>query len=70
MASLEAPTQLGEIFELEVAIGARGGGDLFVIDAQGIAHLMEQARDGVRRDGDAEQKQGLGDPRGTATGPA
>ena len=70
VTSLEAPAQLGEIFELQVAIGAGAGGDLLVIDTQRIAHLMEQAPDGVRRDGDAEQEQCLGDPRGTATGPA
>jgi hypothetical protein len=70
VTSLEAPTQLGEIFELQVAIGAGAGGDLLVIDTQRIAQLMEQASDGVGRDRDAEQKQCLGDLRGTATGPA
>ena len=34
VTSLEAPTQLGEIFELQVAIRAGAGGNLLVIDAQ------------------------------------
>src|SRR6516164_8592847 len=44
MTSLEAVTQIGEVFKLEAAMGAVAGGDLFVIHAQRIAHLVEQPR--------------------------
>ena len=47
MTSPEAVAQLGEIFKLEIALRAGTGGDLLVIDAQRIAHLMEQAGDSV-----------------------
>jgi hypothetical protein len=45
---------MGEIFELEVAAGMDPGGNLLVIEAQGIAHLMEQASGRVGRDGEAQ----------------
>ena len=61
MAALEALTQLGEIFELEVAVGAGVRGNLLVIDAERIAHLMEQTGDGV-----AEFGQFLGNRGGGA----
>ena len=70
MTTLETVAQVGEIFELEVAMGAVAGGDLFVIDAQRIAHLAEQARDGIGADRDAEGAEFLGDSGGGAAGPA
>jgi hypothetical protein len=47
MTALVAAAQLGEIFELKIAVGTAAGGDLFVVDPQGIAHVMEQAGDGI-----------------------
>jgi hypothetical protein len=41
MTSLEAVAQIGKIFELEVSMGTVAGGNLFVIYAQRIAHLVE-----------------------------
>jgi len=54
MTALEAATQFGQIFELEIAVRTGVGGDLLVIDAQRIAHLVEQPRDGIGADADAE----------------
>ena len=70
MALLKIVAQFGEIFELEVALGADRGSNLFVIDAERIAHLVEQASNGVRRDRNAECYQLLGDGHGSATRPA
>ena len=70
MATLEAVAQVGKICELEVAVWADGGGDLLVIDAERIAHLIEQSGDGVGRNGNAECCQFLGDGRGSAARPA
>ena len=70
MAALEAVAQLGEIFELKVAVGTRIGRDLLLIDSQGIAHVMEQAGDGIGRDGNAEFGQLLRDSGGRAARPA
>ena len=47
MATLEAVAQCGQILELKVAVRAGAGGDLLVIDAQRVAHLMKQAGHGV-----------------------
>src|ERR1700730_14495886 len=57
MTVLEAVAQLGEIFELKIAVGTGTGGDLLLIDPQRIAHVMEQASDGIGRDGNAEVSQ-------------
>jgi hypothetical protein len=70
MTLLEAAAQVGEIFELEVAVGTDRGRDLLVINAERIAHLMEQAADCVRRDGNAECYQLLGDGQRGAARPA
>ena len=48
--ALEALTKIAEIEELIIAVGAKVGGELLVIDAQGIAHLVEKTRDGVGAD--------------------
>ena len=50
MTALESVAQFGEIFELELAVGTVAGGDLLVIDPQGLVHFMEQAGDGIGRD--------------------
>lgn len=70
MTVLEAVPQLGEVFELEITVGAGVGGDLLVIDVKRIAHLMEQAGDRVGRDGNAEFAQFLGNGGGGAARPA
>jgi hypothetical protein len=67
---LEATAQLGQIFELEIAIRTEVGGDLLVIDAQRIAHLMEQAGDGIGADSDAEWAKFLGDSASCSARPA
>ena len=70
MTALEAVAQFGEIFELKVAVGTRIGRDLLLIDSQGIAHVMEQAGDGIGRDGNAEFGQLCSDGGGGAARPA
>jgi hypothetical protein len=70
MTALEAAAQLGQIFELEIAIRTGAGGDLLVIDAQRIAHLMEQAGGGIGADSDAELAEFLGDSDRRAARPA
>ena len=67
VAALEAAAKFGEIFELEIAVRTGVRGDLLVIDAQRIAHLPEQACDGIGADTDAELMQFRGDSgRGAA----
>ena len=51
-------------------MGAVAGGDLFVIHAQRIAHLVEQPRHGIGADADAKGEEFLGDSGGGAAGPA
>ena len=46
VTTLEAVAQIGEVFELKVAMGTVAGGDLFVIDAQRIAVVRQKC---VRR---------------------
>jgi len=70
MTALETVAQFGEIFELQIPVGTRTGGDLLLIDAQGIAHVMEQASDGIGRDGNAESGQLLRDGGGSTARPA
>ena len=53
-ATLESLSQIAEIEKLIVTIGGVVGGEFLVIDTQGIAHLMEEAGDGVGADADAE----------------
>ena len=54
MTALETVAQLGQIFELKISVGTRTGGNLLLIDSQRIAHVMEQAADGIGGDGNAE----------------
>ena len=70
MTALEAVAQLGKIFELKIPVGTRTGGNLLLIDPQGIAHVMEQASDGIGRDGNAEFGQLLRDGGGSTARPA
>jgi len=70
MATLEAVAQLGQIFELKIAVGTRARRDLLLIDAQGIVHVMKQAGDGIGRDGNAKFDQLLGDGGSGAARPA
>jgi len=46
-AVAEALTEIGNVIELEVSVGAGTGGEFFLVDAQGVIHLVEQTRDGV-----------------------
>src|SRR6266849_5870211 len=70
MTALEAVAQLGEILELKVAVGTRTGRDLLLIDPQGIAHVMEQAGNGIGRYGNAKLGQLFRDSGGSAARPA
>jgi hypothetical protein len=45
------------------------GGELLVIDAERIAHAVEEPGDGIGADGDAEIAEGHRHFRGGATGP-
>jgi hypothetical protein len=54
---LEALTKVAQKEELIIAVGAKVGGEFLVIDAQGIAHLVEKTSDGVGADTDAEVTQ-------------
>ena len=53
-AALEALPKITQIKELIITIGTEVGGELLVIDAQGIAHLMEEASYGVGTDDHTE----------------
>ena len=68
-ATLESLAQIGEIEELIVTIRRVVGGEFLVIDTQGIAHLMEQASDGVGADRDAEVAERQGNLGRRSTGP-
>jgi len=70
MTALETVAQLGQIFELKIAVGTRTGGDLLLIDPQRIAHVMEQAGDGIGGDGNAEFSQLFRDGSGSTARPA
>jgi hypothetical protein len=56
-ASLEPLAQIGEIEELLVAMKARVGGKLLVIDTQRISHLMEEPSDSIGSDDDPAIRQ-------------
>ena len=55
--------------KLLVAIRTGVGGELLVIDAERIAHLMEQPGDGIGADRDPEVAERHGDFGGRAAGP-
>ena len=54
---MEALTKITQIEELIIAVGAKVGGEFLVIDAQGIAHLVEKTSDGVGANADTEVAQ-------------
>jgi len=56
-AALEAIPKVAEVEELIVAVGAEVVGELLVIDAQRIAHLMEETGNRVGADKDTEVTQ-------------
>jgi hypothetical protein len=67
-AALKSVSKIAEVEELIVAIGTVVGGEFLVIDPKGIAHLMEEAGDGVGANQDTEVSQrqgnlGSGSPR-------
>jgi hypothetical protein len=62
--------QIGQVFELEVAMWTGTGGDLFVIHAQRIAHLFQQSRDGFGADTNAECEEFFGDSGSSTARPA
>jgi hypothetical protein len=51
---LETLPKITEIEELIIAIRTEAGGEFLVIDAQGIAHLVEETSDGVGTHSDTE----------------
>ena len=68
-ATLESLSQIAEVEELIVPIRGVVGGEFLVIDTQRIAHLMEQAGDGVGADADAEVGEREGNLGRRSTGP-
>ena len=67
--ALKLVAKIADVQKLLIAIGTRIGGQLFVVDAQRLAHLMEQPRHGVGADGDAIVGQRHRDSGGGAAGP-
>ena len=66
---LEPIPQIADVEELLVAIGTGVGGELFLVDAQRIAHLMQEAGDGVGADDDPEVAERHGHFGGRPPGP-
>ena len=66
---MESLPKITKVEELIIAIGTEVGGEFLVIDAQGIAHLMEEASDGVGADDDTEVTQRHGNLVGRSPGP-
>jgi hypothetical protein len=61
--------KISQVEELIIAIGTEVGGELLVIDPQRIAHLMEEAGNGVGTDDDPEVSQRHGNLVGSSPGP-
>ena len=70
MMALETVAQLSQIFKLKIAAGVGAGRDLFLIDPQGITHVVEQASYGIGRDRNAQCGQLFGDGGGSTARPA
>ena len=68
-AAFEALTKIAEVEEPIITIGTVAGGEFLAIDAQGIAHLMEETSDGVRTDDNTEVTQRHGNLVGGSPGP-
>jgi hypothetical protein len=66
---LEALPKIAQIEELIIAVGAKVRGEFLVIDAQGIAHLVEKTSDGVGTHTDTEVSQCHGNLIGSAPRP-
>ena len=64
-----ALAQGGDVLELLVSVRMRGAGELLVVDAQRVAHRLEQSRDGLRADVDAEPAEFVGELGGRAARP-
>lgn len=67
--ALKSVSKIAQVEELIIAIGTVVGGEFLVIDAQGIAHLMEEAGNGVGADDDTEVTQRHGNLVGSSPGP-
>ena len=67
--ALKSVSKIAQVEELIIAIGTVVGGEFLVIDAQGIAHLMEEAGNGVGADDDTEVTQRHGNLVGGSPGP-
>src|SRR2546426_896445 len=67
--ALEAITQIADVQKLLVAIRTGVGGELLLIDTERIAHLLEEPRDGVGTDRDAEVAECHRHFSGRAAGP-
>ena len=63
---LRTAHQLGDVPELLVAVRMRGAGELLVVDAQRIAHCLEQSGDRLGADVDAEPVEFVGEFGGGA----
>ena len=66
---MEALPKITQVEELIIAIGTEIGGEFLVIDAQGIAHLVEETSDGVGTNDDTEVAQRHGNLIGSAPRP-
>ena len=67
--TLEAIAQRGNMLELLIPEGAGVGGDLLPIDAQREIHLVEKARDGIRRNRNVDLLKKFCDRLGRLAGP-
>jgi hypothetical protein len=70
MTAPKTVTQLRQIFELKITLGTVVGGDLFLIDPQGVTHGMEQASHGIGGNGNVELGKLFCDRGGGAARPA
>lgn len=61
--------QIGNVIELEISVGTGIGSDVLLVEAQRVIHRMQQAGNGVGRDGEAIATQQVGNLVGGAAGP-
>ena len=66
---MEALPKITQVEELIITIGTEVGGEFLAIDAERIAHLMEEASYGVGTDDNAEVAQRHGNLVGSSPGP-
>ena len=62
-------TQIGNVIELEISVGSGIGSNFLLVDAQRVIHRVQQAGDGVGRNGEAIASEQAGDLVGGAPGP-